>query len=112
MSEDEFIQRSQLWKFLHIEQRLFEANQEVMNAEEAFVFHQRRYEAFSHKFSFKMKFIKSQQDLRSSKEHLQAVVFTAKCELHFAFDFIRDDEENFQLLHNLYFQMKDNGEIK
>lgn len=112
MSEDEFIERGQFWKFLHIEHQLFESNQEVMNAEEAFVFHQRRFENFGHKFSMKVKFQKAQQDLKSTKEHLQAVTFNAKCEIHYAFDFIQDDEENFPLLHSLYHQMKNNGEIK
>lgn len=112
MSEEDYFEQMAITTFLHIEQRLFEANQEVMNAEETYVFHHNRAEAFPHKLSFYRKSVEAEKKMRSAKEGLQAIVLMAKFEIRKDFAHIKNDEENFKLIHNIANEMMMKGEIK
>lgn len=112
MSEEDYIEQMILTTFLHIEQRLFEANQEVMNAEEAYVFHTYRAEAFPHKDKLVKAARNAEVKMRSAKEGLQAIVLMAKFEIRKDFEHIKNDEKNFKLIHNIHHEMMMKGEIK
>ena len=110
MSEEDYFEQMAITTFLHIEQRLFEANQEVMNAEEAYVFHTYRAEAFPHKDKLVKAARNAEVKMRSAKEGLQAIVLMAKFEIRKDFAHIKGEVHVFKLIHNIANEMMMKGE--
>ena len=109
--DESYEEQQAITKFLHMEKLLFEALQRQMNCDESLIFYQQRMNSFPHKSSFKTQYVHALERRRCSLIEVNAIRLQCKIEYH-DFHHVEGDQECFKLLHGLYAEMKDKGEIK